>query len=107
MVQRTVFIPTRGQRAPPPRTLGLFLEEHMLGVMSEIHEMLQDVQGKKTMSSKRQILRSFGSFVTYIGSAISNVAPQVRLLTEPSYARLNAMIRFSGYGYVPDNRRGT
>jgi serine/threonine-protein kinase ATR len=49
----------------------------MLGVISNINEMLQDVQGKKTMSSKRQILRSLGALVTHIGPAISSVAPQV------------------------------
>jgi len=49
----------------------------MLGVISNVNEMLQDVQGKKTMTLKRQILRSFGALVLHIGPAISNVAPQV------------------------------
>lgn len=39
--------------------------------------MLQDVQGKKTVAMKRQIIRSLGALVSTIGPAVSNVAPQV------------------------------
>jgi serine/threonine-protein kinase ATR len=58
-------------------SLGVFLKGYMLGVITGINEMLQDVQGKKTISLKRQILRSLGGLVTHIGPPISNVAPQV------------------------------
>jgi serine/threonine-protein kinase ATR len=57
--------------------LGSFLKGYMLGVVSNINEMLQDVQGKKTTASKQQILRSLGALATHIGPAISSVAPQV------------------------------
>ena len=49
----------------------------MLGVISHMNDMLQDVQGKKSMTCKRQILRSLGALVGQVGPAISNVAPQV------------------------------
>jgi len=78
MVQQSLVIPTRGQRSHP-RDLGTFLKGYMLGLITDINEMLRDVQGKKTMSSKRQILRSLGKLVTHIGPAISNVAPQVSI----------------------------
>jgi hypothetical protein len=51
----------------------------MLGLISHINDILQDIQGKKSMASKRQILRSLESLVTHVGSAINNVAPQVCL----------------------------
>ena len=39
--------------------------------------MLQDVQGKKSVTVKRKILRSLGALVSEIGPAVHNVAPQV------------------------------
>ena len=49
----------------------------MLGLISEVNEMLQDVQGKKTVAIKRKILRSLGALVEQADIAINNVAPQV------------------------------
>src|ERR1700683_200048 len=51
----------------------------MLGVISDMNDMLQDVHGKKTIAEKRQILRSLGALILHIGSSISDVAPQVFL----------------------------
>ncbi|KAF8165694.1 hypothetical protein B0H34DRAFT_690087 [Crassisporium funariophilum] len=64
-------------RALPPPTLGTFLKIYMLGLISDINDMLQDVQGKKSVKTKRKILRSLGALVVEIGPAISNVAPQI------------------------------
>lgn len=52
----------------------------MLGIISNMNDMLQDVQGKKTVAEKRVILRSLGALIIHIGPAISNVAPQVSLI---------------------------
>ena len=49
----------------------------MLGLISDINDMLQDVQGKKSVTVKRKILRSLGALVSEIGPAVHNVAPQV------------------------------
>lgn len=49
----------------------------MLGVISTLNDMLQEVHGKQSIESKQKILRSFGEFAKQVGSAISNVAPQV------------------------------
>lgn len=68
--------PNRG-RALPAVELGAFLKTYMLGLISVINDMLQDVQGKKTVTSKRKILRSLGALISEIGPAVSNVAPQV------------------------------
>ncbi|KDR84098.1 hypothetical protein GALMADRAFT_219929 [Galerina marginata CBS 339.88] len=57
--------------------LGTFLKTYMLGLISDINDMLQDVQGKKTVATKRKILRSLGALVEQIGPAITNVAPQI------------------------------
>ncbi|CDO73801.1 hypothetical protein BN946_scf185015.g130 [Trametes cinnabarina] len=54
-----------------------FLKEHMLGIISTLNDMLQEVHGKQSMESKQRILRSFGEFAKQVGPAISNVAPQV------------------------------
>ena len=62
---------------PLTTNLGTFLKTYMLGLISEVNEMLQDVQGKKTVSIKRKILRSLGALVEQADIAINNVAPQV------------------------------
>lgn len=49
----------------------------MLGLISDINDMLQDVQGKKPVEIKRKILRSLGALVGQIGPIINNVSPQV------------------------------
>ncbi|KAI9000757.1 hypothetical protein BD414DRAFT_405932 [Trametes punicea] len=54
-----------------------FLREHMLGVISTLNDMLQEVHGKQSMESKQKILRSFGEFAKQVGASISNVAPQI------------------------------
>ena len=61
----------------PPVHLGAFLKTYMLGLISDINDMLQDVQGKKSVTVKRKILRSLGALVSEIGPAVHNVAPQV------------------------------
>jgi serine/threonine-protein kinase ATR len=77
-VERSLMtVPSRGTRVLPPPDLGTFLKTYMLGLISVINDMLQDVQGKKTVTVKRQILRSLGALVIQIGPSISNVSPQV------------------------------
>ena len=80
-VDKALVAPIRTQRVPAQRDLGSFLKPWMLGVISDMNDMLQDAQGKKTIAEKRQILRSLGALVVHIGTAISNVAPQVFFLS--------------------------
>jgi serine/threonine-protein kinase ATR len=47
----------------------------MLGVITHLNDVLRN---KQTMETKRRIVRSLGVFISQIGTAISNVAPQVR-----------------------------
>ncbi|KAI0776189.1 hypothetical protein BD413DRAFT_469293 [Trametes elegans] len=54
-----------------------FLKEHMLGVISTLNDMLQEVHGRQSIESKQKILRSFGEFAKQVGPAISTVAPQM------------------------------
>ncbi|KAI0660728.1 hypothetical protein C8Q70DRAFT_912237 [Cubamyces menziesii] len=53
------------------------LKEHMLGVISTLNDMLQEVHGKQSIEAKQKILRSFGEFAKQVGPAIINVAPQI------------------------------
>ncbi|KIK53267.1 hypothetical protein GYMLUDRAFT_77511 [Collybiopsis luxurians FD-317 M1] len=57
--------------------LGSFLKNYMLGLMSNINDMLQDVQGKKPVDVKKKILRSLGVLMVHTGSATASVAPQI------------------------------
>jgi serine/threonine-protein kinase ATR len=76
-VDKALVAPSRAQRGPVQQDLGGFLKPWMLGVISDMNDMLQDAQGKKTIAEKRQILRGLGALIVHIGTAISNVAPQV------------------------------
>lgn len=76
------FISPEGQDAPrtPEEQQAFtsrFLQDRMLGVISALNDMLQDVQRKQTIESKRMILRGFGAFFSLVGPEIINVAPQV------------------------------
>lgn len=55
-----------------------FLQQHMLGVVSHLNDMLQEVHGKLSVESKRQIIRALGVLIREVGPNIQGVAPQVR-----------------------------
>lgn len=66
-----------GNGNQPPTELSAFLKVHMLGLISHINDMLQDVQGKKSVASKRKIIKGLGALIVQIGPSITNGAPQV------------------------------
>ncbi|EEB98563.1 hypothetical protein MPER_01906, partial [Moniliophthora perniciosa FA553] len=57
--------------------LGAFLKSYILGLITTINDMLQDVHGKKSIETKRMIIRSLGVLVEEVGPGISSVAPQI------------------------------
>ncbi|WWC63349.1 uncharacterized protein I303_105949 [Kwoniella dejecticola CBS 10117] len=59
--------------------VGAFLKPQMLGVISQLNDMLHDVQGKKSVEYKRKIIRSFGSLIKIAGDSMSGFSPQVSL----------------------------
>ncbi|KAL0070158.1 hypothetical protein AAF712_002648 [Marasmius tenuissimus] len=56
---------------------GVLLRNYILGIITNINDMLQDVQGKKSVERKREIIRSLGFLVEQIGNSVSAVAPQI------------------------------
>lgn len=57
--------------------LAVFLKPYMLGIMSHLNEVLQDVLGKKSIRFKSQVIRSIGALILQVGHAVSAIAPQV------------------------------
>uniref|UniRef100_A0A0W0G3C2 non-specific serine/threonine protein kinase n=1 Tax=Moniliophthora roreri TaxID=221103 RepID=A0A0W0G3C2_MONRR len=57
--------------------LGAFLKSYILGLITTINDMLQDVHGKKSIETKRMIVRSLGALVEEVGPGVSSVAPQI------------------------------
>ncbi|KAF7302261.1 hypothetical protein MIND_00793200 [Mycena indigotica] len=57
--------------------LSHFLKNYMLGVVTDVNDMLRDARGKIQLVTKRRILKSLGLLVSLIGAGISNVAPQI------------------------------
>ena len=57
--------------------LGAFLKFYMVGIISYLSEVLQDVQGKKSPAAKKQVIRSIDVLVQKVGPSMSSVSPQV------------------------------
>ncbi|KAF8138751.1 hypothetical protein EV363DRAFT_1394182 [Boletus edulis] len=53
------------------------LKTNLLGIVSYMSEMLQDIRGKKATLAKRQIIRAFGALIVQVHDALPSVAPQV------------------------------
>jgi serine/threonine-protein kinase ATR len=53
------------------------LKANLLGIVSFMTEMLQDIRGKKTTPAKRQIIRAFGALIVQVHDALPSIAPQV------------------------------
>ena len=53
------------------------LKTNLLGIVSFMSEMLQDIRGKKTTPAKRQIIRAFGALIVQVHDALPSVASQV------------------------------
>ncbi|WVF72846.1 hypothetical protein IAT40_007664 [Kwoniella sp. CBS 6097] len=59
--------------------LGAYLKPHMLGVISQLNDMLHDILGKKTVDSKRKIIRSLGRLIKLVGDSMASFSPQSTL----------------------------
>ncbi|WWD19107.1 hypothetical protein CI109_103565 [Kwoniella shandongensis] len=59
--------------------LGAFLKPLMLGVISQLNDMLHDVLGKKTVEFKRKIIRSLGALIRFVGDSMASFSPQSTL----------------------------
>ncbi|KAG9317708.1 hypothetical protein JVU11DRAFT_1921 [Chiua virens] len=53
------------------------LKTNLLGIVSYMSEMLQDIRGKKTLLAKRQIVRAFGALSVQVRDVLLNIAPQI------------------------------
>ncbi|KZT29389.1 hypothetical protein NEOLEDRAFT_1056118 [Neolentinus lepideus HHB14362 ss-1] len=100
-VEQTLHTTTRTAHSSTEEHLGAFLKTHILGIITHMNEMLQEVQGKKSLEAKRQILRSLGAVIVRIGPSVSNVAPQIMATMQTmlgasqlSAATLNSWYKF-------------
>ncbi|OSX59349.1 hypothetical protein POSPLADRAFT_1048687 [Postia placenta MAD-698-R-SB12] len=57
--------------------IGAFMRTYMLGVISHLNDLLQDGYGRRSLETKKNIVRSLGQFTTEVGPTISRVAPQI------------------------------
>ncbi|GJJ07321.1 hypothetical protein Clacol_001522 [Clathrus columnatus] len=53
------------------------LGEYLMGVVSHLNEVLQDVHGKKTIAAKQEVMRGLGALIKHVGPQTTTVAPQV------------------------------
>lgn len=65
-----------------------YVAANMLAVMTRLSEILHEMHGKKSVDSKRQIIRSLGPLIRYVGKPIGGIGLQVRLLRTPSVRRV-------------------
>ena len=53
------------------------LQQHMLGIVSQLNDYLQEVHGKQSADAKRRIIKALGVFIDIVGPTIQGIAPQV------------------------------
>ncbi|KAG0703892.1 hypothetical protein DFH29DRAFT_981716 [Suillus ampliporus] len=75
-VERSIAGETR-ERVLIDIDLSPFLKTYMLGVVSNLNDMLQDVHGKKSFSAKKQILRGLEALIIQIGALVNGISPQI------------------------------
>ncbi|WVR07527.1 hypothetical protein IAU60_004569 [Kwoniella sp. DSM 27419] len=56
--------------------LGVYLKPQMLGVISQLNDMLHDVRGKKSVEFKRKVIRSLGRLIEAVGDSMASFSPQ-------------------------------
>lgn len=64
--------------------LGNFLKDFTLGIITNLSDVLQDVQGRKNEATKRSVLRGLALLIREVGPPINTVAPQVLQLVVES-----------------------
>ncbi len=57
--------------------IGVFLKDHMLGIISGMNDILVDGHGKKSLEEKRKVIRSLGGLIQRVGAGINAFATQV------------------------------
>ncbi|WVQ82128.1 hypothetical protein IAT38_004256 [Cryptococcus sp. DSM 104549] len=62
---------------PEGADLGAFLKPSMLGVISQLNDMLHDVRGKKSVEYKRKIIQSLGALISLVGDSLPSFSPQI------------------------------
>ena len=75
-VERTLS-PPANTRHSSVQHIGSFLKPYMLGIIAQLNDVLQDVQGRKTDDMKRKVLFGLNALIKEVGTSISAVAPQV------------------------------
>ncbi|KAF7789400.1 hypothetical protein EIP86_000344 [Pleurotus ostreatoroseus] len=64
------------------KTLGAFLECHILGVITHMIGILQDAKEKRTLEEKKCMCRALGRIIREIGPSVSSIAPQIMALLQ-------------------------
>ena len=62
--------------------LGDFLKPYMLGIISNVNELLQDGRGKKSVQEKIKVIRSLGVLMKEIGVTMATFSQQVSRVDE-------------------------
>ena len=55
----------------------IFLKQHMLGIISELNDMLHDMHEKKTIKQKLEVISSYEALIRLAGSTMAVYSPQV------------------------------
>ena len=68
---------TKGYDSASSGDLGDYLKPYMLGIISNVNELLQDSKGRKTVHDKIKVIRSLGVLMTQIGPMMATFSQQV------------------------------
>jgi serine/threonine-protein kinase ATR len=66
-----------GDRSAPHRDVGIFLQPHILGVITTLNEDLHGARRKMTLEGKRRVLRALRNLIEVMGDALAPTTPQL------------------------------
>ncbi|XAO25645.1 hypothetical protein I312_104473 [Cryptococcus bacillisporus CA1280] len=80
--------------------LGAFLKPYMLGVISQLNDMLHDVLGKKSVEYKKKIIRSMGVLIKLIMASLQSTLgiKELRHETLNTWAVFTSTLKYADIG---------
>ncbi|WVO23083.1 uncharacterized protein IAS62_004428 [Cryptococcus decagattii] len=80
--------------------LGAFLKPYMLGVISQLNDMLHDVLGKKSVEYKKKIIRSMGVLIKLIMASLQSTLgiKELRHETLNTWAVFTSTLKYADVG---------
>jgi serine/threonine-protein kinase ATR len=85
----------------------IFLKQHMLGIISELNDMLHDMHEKKTIKQKLEVISSYEALICLAGSTMAVYSPQASCAILMSSRNLTDFVVATDPGKPAEHNLGT